>query len=113
MARKVPYSLHDYGNTSSASVPVTLVTQLRGVLTAGKGLKLLLSGFGVGLSWGSAYLETENIVCLLPVEFLNEPNNPIFGSSTRYITAPKPCASFVRALTPLLQGWEQLPDSFG
>jgi 3-oxoacyl-[acyl-carrier-protein] synthase-3 len=26
-------------------------------------LRLLLSGFGVGLSWGSAYLETDKIVC--------------------------------------------------
>ena len=65
---RVPYSLHDFGNTSSASVPVTLVTQLRGVLTAGKS-RLLLSGFGVGLSWGSVYLETENIVCPLPINF--------------------------------------------
>ena len=26
-------------------------------------LNLVLSGFGVGLSWGSAYIETENIIC--------------------------------------------------
>jgi 3-oxoacyl-[acyl-carrier-protein] synthase III len=59
---KVPYSLYDYGNTSSATIPVTLVTKLREQLEAGK-TKLLLSGFGVGLSWGSAYIETDNIVC--------------------------------------------------
>ena len=61
-AEKVPYSLYDYGNTSSATIPVTLVTKLRAQLQQGR-LKLLLSGFGVGLSWGSAYIETENIVC--------------------------------------------------
>lgn len=59
---KVPYSLYNYGNTSSATIPVTLVSKLNKLLEAGKA-KLLLSGFGVGLSWGSAYLETESIVC--------------------------------------------------
>ncbi len=61
-ADKVPYSLYDYGNTSSATVPLTMVTKLREALISKK-LKLVLSGFGVGLSWGSAYIETEKIVC--------------------------------------------------
>ena len=59
---KVPYSLNDYGNTSSASIPLTIVTEL-GDKVGDKKSKLLLSGFGVGLSWGSVYLETNNIVC--------------------------------------------------
>ena len=59
---KMPYSLKEYGNTVGASIPVTLVAQIREQAQAQK-LKLLLSGFGVGLSWGSCYLETENIVC--------------------------------------------------
>ncbi len=57
---KVPYSLFDFGNTSSASIPVTLVNNLRAELTDKK-LQLLLSGFGVGLSWGSVLLKTENV----------------------------------------------------
>lgn len=61
-ADKIPYSLYDYGNTSSASVPVTMVTKLRENLISKK-MNLMLSGFGVGLSWGSVYLETEKIVC--------------------------------------------------
>jgi len=61
-AEKVPYSLYDYGNTSSATVPLTMLVKLREKLVSQK-LSLLLSGFGVGLSWGSAYIETENIVC--------------------------------------------------
>ena len=61
-AAKVPYSLHDFGNTSSASVPITMVTKLRENLTSKK-IHLMLSGFGVGLSWGSVYLETEKIIC--------------------------------------------------
>lgn len=59
---KVPYSLHDFGNTSSATIPVTMVTQLRNQLQS-QSLNLLLSGFGVGLSWGSVLLKTENIIC--------------------------------------------------
>lgn len=59
---RVPYSLHDFGNTSSASIPVTMVANLRQQL-ANQSLRLLLSGFGVGLSWGSCYLDTQNICC--------------------------------------------------
>ena len=59
---KVPYSIREYGNTSGASVPLTMVTQLRTAMTQGR-TRLLLSAFGVGLSWGSVLVETENIVC--------------------------------------------------
>jgi 3-oxoacyl-[acyl-carrier-protein] synthase-3 len=66
-AEKVPYSLYDYGNTSSASIPITMTANLHQQLASGE-LKLLLSGFGVGLSWGSAYIVTRNIVCLPLIE---------------------------------------------
>lgn len=59
---KVPYSLNNYGNTSSASIPLTIVTELNHQVS-NKSLKLLLSGFGVGLSWGSVLVQTNNIVC--------------------------------------------------
>ncbi len=65
---KVPYSIKEYGNTSGASVPLTMVSQLREQLMAGK-VKLLLSAFGVGLSWGSVLLETDGIVCPEVIEF--------------------------------------------
>jgi 3-oxoacyl-[acyl-carrier-protein] synthase-3 len=57
---KVPYSLYDFGNTGSASIPVTLATKLNEQLASKKN-QLLLSGFGVGLSWGCALIETENM----------------------------------------------------
>lgn len=57
---KVPYSLYDFGNTSSASIPLTMVVNLREELVNRK-LNFLLSGFGVGLSWGSVLFETENV----------------------------------------------------
>ncbi len=58
---KFPYSLEEYGNTSSATIPVTMVTQLRKELN---NKSLFLSGFGTGLSWGSAYLKTGTVEIL-------------------------------------------------
>lgn len=58
---KVPYSIKDFGNTSSASIPLTLVTQCADQLRHQK-VKHISCGFGVGLSWGTAYFETDNIV---------------------------------------------------
>jgi len=59
---KVPYSIHKYGNTSSASVPLTMISELQEELTTQK-LRFLLSAFGIGLSWGTVLLETDSIVC--------------------------------------------------
>lgn len=60
-AAKVPYSLRHFGNTSSASIPLTMVTSMAKELMTSE-RKLLLSGFGVGLSWGSIIIDTENLV---------------------------------------------------
>jgi 3-oxoacyl-[acyl-carrier-protein] synthase III len=59
---KVPYSLRDFGNTSSASIPLTIVTELRPRITEER-MRLVLCGFGVGLSWSTVYLETDRIAC--------------------------------------------------
>lgn len=64
---KFPYSMYHFGNTSSASIPVTIVTELLPKLTAQK-TNLLLSGFGVGLSWGSAYLSLDSPLILPLIE---------------------------------------------
>jgi 3-oxoacyl-[acyl-carrier-protein] synthase-3 len=57
----VPYSLKEFGNTSSASIPLTICTQLINVLK-GQEKKVILCGFGVGLSWGSVLVDLENII---------------------------------------------------
>ena len=57
---KVPYSIDLYGNTSSASIPLTICHALKHEAGSQK-LTLLLSGFGVGFSWGSVILQTENV----------------------------------------------------
>lgn len=60
-AEKVPYSLKDYGNTSCASIPLTMVTQCKQQLVSSK-QRYIGCGFGIGLSWGSVLFETNNIV---------------------------------------------------
>ena len=60
---KVPLSLLKYGNTSSVSIPLTIITELKENLNNHKA-KVILSGFGVGLSWGTAIIELDN--CCIP-----------------------------------------------
>ncbi len=67
-SEKFPYSLREFGNTSSASIPLTIVTQLRQQVTE-KQLTFLFSGFGVGLSWGTCILQTDKIVCPCLIEY--------------------------------------------
>lgn len=58
---KVPYSLKEFGNTSSATIPLTIVAQLKESLkNASK--DLIICGFGVGLSWGTAKIRLDNVV---------------------------------------------------
>ena len=61
-ADRVPSSLFNYGNTSCATIPVTLVSQLRDKLTSTNN-RMLLSGFGVGLSWANVILDIDNVTC--------------------------------------------------
>ena len=58
---KVPMCLHDFGNTSSASIPLTLVSQLKNKVE-NKYTRFICCGFGVGLSWGSVAFNSESIV---------------------------------------------------
>ena len=64
---KYPYSIELFGNTSSASIPLTLCFGLKDKLLK-ESLNLLLCGFGVGLSWGTAILKTENLKCAEIIE---------------------------------------------
>jgi 3-oxoacyl-[acyl-carrier-protein] synthase-3 len=59
---KVPYSLNKFGNTSSASIPLTIVSELRNIVLEND-LLLLLSAFGIGLSWATATIEFHRIYC--------------------------------------------------
>lgn len=52
---KTPYSIRKFGNTSSASIPLTVVTELKEKYPERK--NVIFSGFGAGLSWGSVLLD--------------------------------------------------------
>lgn len=64
---QVPYSMPYYGNTSSCTIPVSMVTQIREKLEKGEN-ELIMCGFGSGLSWGAAHVYTNNIICLPMIE---------------------------------------------
>ena len=49
---KIPHTIEKYGNTSSVSVPLTIVSELKGKMQGEK--KLLLSAFGVVMTWATA-----------------------------------------------------------
>ena len=51
-----PANLERYGNTSGASVPI-LLDELNREGKLKPGDKLLLAGFGAGLTWGTTLLE--------------------------------------------------------
>ena len=55
-SKKIIYSIDEFGNTNSASIPITIFKNLRNKSK----LKVLISGFGVGYSWGSAIISLNN-----------------------------------------------------
>ncbi len=54
---KIPTTIETFGNTSSVSIPLTIVTELKDSLSSHK--RLLLSGFGVGLTWGTSIIDVD------------------------------------------------------
>jgi 3-oxoacyl-[acyl-carrier-protein] synthase-3 len=59
---KVPMSLNEYGNTTQASIPLTIVSECAKEYSCGA-TKTIACTFGTGLTCASAYFETNNIVC--------------------------------------------------
>lgn len=66
---KIPVSIDRYGNTSGTSIPLTLCDSYG--LEENSNLRLLLCGFGVGLSWGlvEASIRSEDI---FPIVFSDD-----------------------------------------
>ncbi|AIU27402.1 hypothetical protein LV28_13455 [Pandoraea pnomenusa] len=60
-AEKFHINIGEYGNTSCASIPLLLSTHLRDALAEPK--QLLMAGFGVGYSWGSALMRVGPLAC--------------------------------------------------
>ena len=49
---RIPWTIQKYGNTSSVSVPLTIVSELKDKMHGEK--KLMMSAFGVGMAWATA-----------------------------------------------------------
>lgn len=62
-----PYSLKKYGNTSSASIPLTIVSEM--ITAYPKREKCILTGFGAGLSWGSVFLNLKDSFIVPLIEY--------------------------------------------
>lgn len=56
---KIPYTLYEYGNTSSATIPMTIVEGL-GAEISEKRVHTVMLGFGSGLSWASAWITLDH-----------------------------------------------------
>jgi 3-oxoacyl-[acyl-carrier-protein] synthase III len=61
---KVVFAMEDFGNTSSASVPLAMTHALRERLSSPA--RIVLASFGNGFSWGAAAAHTDN-VCMPPL----------------------------------------------
>lgn len=59
-AEKTPYCIRDFGNVTSASIPLTIVTQLTSDFT--RSLHCMACGFGVGLAWASSEFDIAGII---------------------------------------------------
>ena len=54
--KKIPINIENYGNMSSACIPI-LLDQLNRTGQINSGDKMIMAGFGAGLTWAATYLE--------------------------------------------------------
>ena len=55
---RIPWTIQKYGNTSSVSVPLTIVSELKDKMEGEK--KIMMSAFGVGMAWATAIVPFMN-----------------------------------------------------
>lgn len=67
-SEKVPYCITDFGNVTSASIPLTMVTQCKESLVS-KNNHCIACGFGVGLAWATMEFGVDKIVVSDLVEY--------------------------------------------
>jgi 3-oxoacyl-[acyl-carrier-protein] synthase-3 len=67
-ASMVPMCLKEYGNTTQASIPLTIVAECAEEYSE-KQIKTIACGFGTGLACATVYFETNNIVVPKVIEY--------------------------------------------
>ncbi len=65
---KMLYSIQNFGNTSSASIPLTICANHHS-FECNSSYSLMLSGFGGGLSWANAMITIKDTMVLPPIEY--------------------------------------------
>ncbi len=65
---KVPYNLQEFGNLGGASIPMLMTTCIANAIYT-RPLTLMCSSFGLGLTWGTMVLKTNN-VGVLPINMI-------------------------------------------
>ena len=73
---KVPSSMYRFGNTNGASIPMTIVAELKGKVED-KPTTFVCCGFGVGLSWGTVAFKTEKLVISDLIEVSDEQTDQV------------------------------------
>lgn len=68
---KTLINIEDYGNCIGSSIPLLISTELKDKLKE-KSLRLLTSGFGIGLSWGVMDLTLDKDIIIADVIYSNE-----------------------------------------
>ena len=58
---RVPIALREYGNVTSATIPLTIVSQCANDYSK-KTMRTVACGFGTGLSWGTVFMETRDLI---------------------------------------------------
>ena len=66
---KVPYSLQHFGNTSAASIPLNVVSEMQKSDSYPHRKNIIMVGFGAGLSWGSAVVNLEKCTVSPVIEY--------------------------------------------
>ncbi len=75
-AEKVPSSMYYFGNTNGASIPMTIVSELKGKVED-KPTSFICCGFGVGLSWGTVAFKTDKLIVSDLVEVTDEETDKV------------------------------------
>lgn len=60
--KKVPYCIENFGNVTSASIPLTMVTRMQSTMQENDN-HCIACGFGVGLAWASMEFNVDHIIC--------------------------------------------------
>ncbi|MCR4612879.1 MAG: ketoacyl-ACP synthase III [Bacteroidaceae bacterium] len=68
-AEKVPYCMFDYGNTSCATIPLTLTSACDNYEMNALSHRIVATAFGVGLAWASVYFTLPPLECLKLIEY--------------------------------------------